>query len=174
MLTGLFSSNSTITSEESDRKFALLTSVKSNYYDKFEPILTQGTILLQNQDTFWLCIQPKCDSVRIIGNREFLMASLKLIQDSSKGFDFLIFHNGNYLHFEVNYSIYKTHFFKFKGNKDKVVRGLYENDKIIFKGETIMQWLGELKSDFAQYISNNFASYLSRVGMDHSEWLRRS
>jgi hypothetical protein len=35
------------------------------------------------------------------------------------------------------------------------------------------EWLGELKSEFAQRIAHRFASGLSRVAVDNSEWLRR-
>ena len=52
------------------------------------------------------------------------------------------------------------------------------------RGEEIAKWyfidtfgmrfdyLGELKNDFAQGIANNFASQMSRVATNHSEWLR--
>jgi hypothetical protein len=36
------------------------------------------------------------------------------------------------------------------------------------------EWLCDLKSNHAQRIVNDFSAYLSRVGLDESEWLRRS
>ena len=38
---------------------------------------------------------------------------------------------------------------------------------------TQYDWLGELKAEFAQRIAHRFASGLSRVAVDNSEWLRR-
>ena len=38
---------------------------------------------------------------------------------------------------------------------------------------TRFDWLGELKAEFAQRIAQEFASGLSRVAVDESEWLRR-
>jgi hypothetical protein len=34
------------------------------------------------------------------------------------------------------------------------------------------QWLGELTSEHAQRVANEFAANISRVGLDESEWLR--
>ena len=34
-------------------------------------------------------------------------------------------------------------------------------------------WLSDLKDAHAQRVANNFASQLSRIGLDESEWLRR-
>ena len=36
------------------------------------------------------------------------------------------------------------------------------------------QWVLDLKEAHAQRIANNFAAQLSRVGLDESEWLRRT
>ena len=160
-------------SVESNFQFALLTSVKTNYNPKVEPLLTLGTILRKDDDSYWLCIQPKCDTVRIEKNRDFLLLSLKKMENYHDGFHFLTKHKKQYLLFKINYSIYKSQFYKFKANKNQTVRGVFENGKVLIKGNTIMEWIGELKNDFSQSVANVFASELSRVGMDHSEWLRR-
>ena len=173
-LTSYYSSNEDL-AKESDKKFALLTSVKSNYNSRFSPLLTQGSIIKKADNTYWLCIQPKCDTNKIIKNREFLFVALKIREEISN-FDFLLKIQDEYLYFKVNNNVYQSQFFNFKANANQEVRGTFENTKILFKGNTNppMEWVAELKSDFAQSISNQFASNLSRVGMDHSEWLRRS
>jgi hypothetical protein len=162
---------------ESDKQFALLTSVKSNYHSNLSPLLTQGTILYKRSDqTYWICIQPKCDTVRIEGNRDFLFLPLKVVTAHDK-FDFLLKIGNEYLYFKVVSTVYKSQFFAFKADANREIRGVFENGLIIMKKGTTqppLVWLGELKSDFAQSIANEFAANLSRVGMDHSEWLRRS
>ena len=162
-----------ILSERSNKNYAILTSVKSSYNRTTEPLLTQGTILKKKDNTYWLCLQPKCDSIRIENNRDFLLTPLKPVIDGNN-FDVILYIDGQYQHFAVNYSIFKAQFFKFKANRNQAVRGILENGKIVIKGETPMEWIAELKNDFAQSVSNNFAANISRVGMDQSEWLRRS
>ena len=36
------------------------------------------------------------------------------------------------------------------------------------------QWLGELKAEFAQSVAQSIATRMSRIGLNKSEWLRRS
>ena len=36
------------------------------------------------------------------------------------------------------------------------------------------EWVAELKNEYAQRIANDFAGSLSRVGVNESEWVRRS
>jgi hypothetical protein len=162
--------------KESNKKLALLTSIKSNYNSPIPPLLTQGSVVFKRSDnTYWLCIQPKCDTIRIEGNRDFLFLPLKMVNEGER-FDFLLKINSHYIYFRITQTIYKSQFFTFKANANREIRGVLDNDKIVFKGNTNppLEWIGELKSDFAQSIANQFASNLSRVGMDHSEWLRRS
>lgn len=169
-LTNLFAKDDT-EAEESNNLFAALTTIKSTY-NKNKPILTLGTILNHNNE-YWLCIQPKCDTVRITKSRGFLLALLNLVNKSNK-FDIVLKHANTYKYFKIDYSIYKTKFVNFKANWNQTVRASVENNKLIIGTNPKMDWLGELKSDYAQSISNIFGSNLSRVGMDHSEWLRRS
>ena len=41
----------------------------------------------------------------------------------------------------------------------------------IFNENQKLYWVCELKNDFAQLISNQFSTQISRVGIDHYEWL---
>ena len=157
---------------DSNRKLAMLTSVKSNYNDAYLPILTLGTVVYYSKE-YWVCITPKCDCTRIKKNRDLLFAPLKAVTPEDS-FDFILKSGESYQYFKVNYSIHQTRFFKLKGNADGAVQGVRDKEKILLKGESQLEWLGELKSDFAQSIANNFSAQLARVGMDHSEWLRRS
>jgi hypothetical protein len=172
VIADFYSASKTI-AKESNRQFALLTSVKTNYNSKVAPMLTQGSILKKTDNTYWLCLQPKCDAIRIENTREFFLASLKKIDNEQSKFDIIVFYKGEYLFFKVIYSIFKAKLLNFKANKNRTVRGVFNNGNILIMGNPNMEWIGELKNDFSQSISNNFAAGLSRVGMDHSEWLRR-
>jgi hypothetical protein len=175
IITQLYSQSAELASN-SNKQLALLTSVKTNYNPNVSPLLSLGSILKKEkgEDTYWLCLQPKCDAVRIEKTRNFLIVSLKKIEDENTKFDFLVIYQGATLFFKIDYSIYKTQFYSFKANRNKEVRGVFKNGKIVFEGNPDLEWIGDLKNDFSQSISNNFSTGLSRVGMDHSEWLRRS
>jgi len=59
---------------------------------------------------------------------------------------------------------------------DGPVTAKKDNDGAFFFAATDgtqYRWLGELKAEFAQRIAHHFASKLSRVAVDNSEWLRR-
>jgi hypothetical protein len=160
--------------DESNLQFALLTSVKTNYNINIEPVLTLGTILRSEKDnTYWLCMQPKCDSVRIENTRDFLFSPLIMTDVPGPKINFLVKHNGKYLFFKINYSLYKTKLVNFKANFNQTVKGVLQDGKVLIKGNPNFEWIGELKNDFSQSVSNDFSSEMSRVAMDHSEWLRR-
>lgn len=173
LITEFYSSTSEMAAA-SNRQFSLLTTIRTNYNPKVAPLLTLGSVVRKKDNTYWLCIQPKCDSVRIEKNRPFLFLPLKIIIDETSKFDLLVNYGGTDIFLKIVNAIYKTEFYSFKHDQNKEVRGVFADGKVSFIGPTIMEWIGDLKNDFSQSISNSFSVGLSRVGMDHSEWLRRS
>lgn len=160
-----------------DYKFAMLTSLKNNYgLLKIKPILTLGTIVMElNSDpetqSFWLCIQPRCDSVRLEDERSFPFLQLKKVEGADENFD-LVIQNGEYIKLKINYEPYKSKLFEFEPiNSDQVIRA---DGELIFKGkDRDFKWVSELKSEHALRVVHKFATNLSRIGLDESEWLRR-
>jgi hypothetical protein len=158
---------------QSNIKFAKLTTLKNRYLKFPKPILTLGVILkgtnISGEDEYWICIQPKCDSVRICETeRAFLFLSLS---QTDKG---EIIYSPD-IRFKVEYSIKKSKQFMFKPtiNKMVVVKGEEpENWFFLDSFGRRFEYLCELKNDFAQSIANNFAAQISRVAVNHSEWLR--
>ena len=57
-----------------------------------------------------------------------------------------------------------------------IVEAEQEGDAFYFKdiNDSKYTWILDLKESHAQRIANKFAAELSRVGLDESEWLRRS
>jgi hypothetical protein len=163
----------------SNIEFAKLTILKKRYLKFNEPILTLGVILkgttVSGEDEYWICIQPKCDSLRISEDenmhhgRSFLFLNLSKVDVGGE-----IISNTN-LRFKLNYDISKAKQYMFRPVK---------NGMILVRGEEPNKWffldsfgrrfeyICELKNDFAQNIANNFASKVSRVAVNHSEWLR--
>lgn len=175
--------------EALDREFAYLTTVSSFYKEK--PLLRFGTILkeITNPDktVYWLCVQPLCDCIRISKKRKFPLLKLKIFDEEKHNkFDFVLF-DEEYICASVVYKPFDTEFVEFKSNRTKVISSEKVNEEFIFKSvtekklingaerETVrtFRWLGELKFAQAQRISNQYASNISRVGLDESEWLRR-
>jgi hypothetical protein len=174
-LTNCFAKDQLI-AKKSNINYAILTSLKSFYNKDYLPILTKGAILKDDKTNgnYWLCIQPKCDSVRIdTVKRAFLF--LRLIKvNEDQNFDIAINED---VFLRIDYNIYKSQLIDFKKSDDGTVKISEVADEIRKykrKDNLLMVWIGELKSNYAQYISNRFAAELSRVGMDLSEWLRRN
>lgn len=160
--------------------FAKLTTIRSRYLDFNIPILTLGVIVkgitISGLDEYWICVQPKCDSVRIQEDenthcgRTFLFLS---ISKNDKG-EIIISSNEKY---KVNYNVKKLKQFMFKPTNNGMVsvyqKGLDNNESFFLDSSgRRFDYICELKNDFAQSIANQFASQISRVALNHSEWLR--
>lgn len=159
--------------------FSRLTTLKNFYLGNYVPILTQGTILkdenAKSNFRYWLCIQPQCDCVRIKTKKHpFLFLWLREVP--AENHHEIVLDKDTYL--KIIFTPFKAKFFSFEKNDEGVVKPTVEGDgKRIFARSDAgskLKWIGELKDDFAQAVSNDFAAKIARVGTDHSEWLRRS
>jgi len=164
-------------SPESNEQLAMVMAVKT-HYSSDPPKLTLGTVVSHEKDsvkTFWLCLQPVCDSVRIPGARGFPM--LRLSQSNDR-FGLVVKIDSAYVRLRVDPRPFKVRTVEFKADKNRqtVIATLDENGKYLFtsKGaEFQCQWIAELKFEQAQRAVNLFASQNSRVGLTESEWQRR-
>lgn len=166
--------------DQINKEFAKLTHHKSLFLPQnIQPKLTLGTILksTKRDESYFLCIQQKCDSVRLKNGeeRKFLFLPLTITTDK---FD-LITPNGIKLKLDKRSFSIRT--IKFAcSNDDGVIKGiLNDNLKFIFnqiyseEHDENFEWVLDLKDLHSQRIVTNFASILSRIGLDESEWLRR-
>ena len=170
-------------SQKLDYKFAILTSIKNRYGGDRNPILTLGTILKKESgdsdesEKYLLCIQPRCDCVRIEDNRNFSFLPLEKVRENVKSDIVVKIDDSNYEKMKINQKIYDLMHFKFSSNcgDDQIVRAEREGSDYIFEttDESRFKWISELKNQHAQRIANDFAASISRVGLDESEWLRR-
>lgn len=173
-LTNTFANNAD-EAKMSDIKFSILTTIKPRYLIS-DFTMTLGTILKEDRkESYWLCVQPKCDSVRITQKkRSFLLLKLNVVE-SQKKFHFVLKVADEFKFFKINYKIYDSQLVDFITHENGNVRSFESDSQIKFKrgDNKDMLWIGELKNDFAQNVSNSLAFELSRVGLDLSEWLRR-
>jgi hypothetical protein len=157
--------------------FAKLTHHKNVFLPQKEnPFLTLGTIVRStNTDNYYLCIQQRCDSLRINGIRKFLF--LPLVENG--GDTHVLVTNDKQL--QVAKSSYDIKTIKFEADENKrcvcskrIKDKILKIDKFVFTsihGEEY-EWVLELKELHAQRIVDAYCSQLSRVGLDESEWLR--
>jgi len=177
-------------SSTSNFVFAKLTHHKSLFKpNSKKPNLTLGVVLkgVKNPSKYWVCIQQKCDSVRIKKDQErkFLFLPLTPLEgDSQKTFHFLAPDDTKLALTKTSYQI-KTVKFKNNGNEGVIVaesdevkytfKPLYSEGHANYKPEIDedFEWVFDLKDLHSQRIAQEFASQLARVGLDESEWLRR-
>ena len=158
--------------DESNIEFAKLTHHKNVFLPKKnKPLLTLGTIIrcIANNN-YYICIQQRCDSVRINGDRRFLFLPLDPDEEH-----YSIIINKN-LKFKINPKAYaiKTIKFKVADNEQAIYATKNPEGKYIFTSiyPDKYEWVIDLKEMHAQRILNNYCAELSRVGLNESEWLR--
>lgn len=166
--------------EESNRQFATMMHVKTRYRGR-PPSLTLGTILSSKSDhctTFWICLQPKCDSVRIKERKSFPLVPMVQVKDQKCDFEIVVKHRGRWVLLRVPREPAEINMFTFEpddASKEQVTATLNEStwNFIPIEGPSF-EWVAELKDEHAQRITNEFAASFSRVGVTVSEWVRKS
>ena len=168
-----------------EHKFAVLTTLKSDYRSESNPpALFPGALLKETLSAdeseksfkYWVCIQPMCDCVRIEVTRSFPLLELEQAADNGK-FEIVLPEGKSFVHMNVVYRPYRSRMEDFDPSTDSsmMVRGNFLADGIYFtaKNGTHYKWIGDLRFEQAQRIANKYAAELSRVGLNESEWLRR-
>lgn len=161
-----------------DKKFSILTHHKSLFIPNSSiPKLTLGTVVKSSTiaDSFYICIQQKCDSVRITNGseRKFLFIPLTV---SLNRFDIITPDGVKLRRVKDSFSIRTI---KFVCNNDNgVIKAEKESEtnKYFFKQkyeDEQFEWILDLKDLHSQRIIIDYTTQLSRVGLDESEWHRR-
>jgi len=162
---------------EIDQKFSILTHHKSLFIpNNTIPKLTLGTIIrsTNNGNNYYICIQQKCDSVRISKDDERKFLFIPLVISDNK-FDILTPDGIKLKKVKDSFSI-RTIKFVCKDDKGVIKAELDEKGSFIFKqkyDDENFEWILDLKDLHSQRIIIEYTSQLSRVGLDESEWHRR-
>ena len=167
--------------DRSNRQFARMMHIKTRYGSS-RPSLTLGTILFSESDgctTYWICLQPRCDSVRNRDPRAFPMVPLKHKKDQRCDFGIVVWHCNSWVLLSVPLSPSEINMFIFHPNDQPSGQvTATQGESSVWKMQTTdgltFEWVAELKNEYAQRIANDFAGSLSRVGVNESEWVRRS
>lgn len=174
-------------SDDSFFKFASLAQLRVPLpHDKnLNPYLSLGTILKcveyidgKNDTRFYLCIQPKCDSVRLKASRFFLflplvkLASIDIRKMAKSDIDIIV--NKDYC-FKIDIHAYDVIKIEFVPNSCDRVQAIKTNGEYVFHdiSNNVYHYLGELAETYASREVNRFAAQLGRIGIDEFEWLRQ-
>lgn len=160
--------------------------------DEPQPTIKQGSIVKmtyqQNIDgeikdayKYYVCMQPLCDSVRIQNITNFIFLEIDAVNEGKDFTHLLKDSNGDFIRFKIKPSSKDIHIFRVVPDvttntvKTQYSAGEYKVKYITDNSqENFLVWLGELKTNIAQAISNKLAEQISRVGLDTNEWLRLS
>lgn len=146
------------------------------------PVLTLG-IILQSLDPlpesevfeFILCLQPKCDAVRLDalpGPRGF---SFVEIMECSSGYELVLPIENTYKTFNLPYKdlIIRTIRFPASDGRSVVAAEKFEGQWLFTDGSgKKWKWIAELREQNSLSLVNKIMSALTRVGLNQSEWLR--
>lgn len=162
-----------------DEEFALITILRS-YYEQRTRSLTLGTILKHHNSkelSYWLCIQPHCDCVRIESERDFPFLPLKALKQTDENFEILLKTENGFLKFSINRKPYDLKMIRFAPSSSETITMITANNHSgihYFQSTDAQeyQWVGELRAELAQKFAHEYATSLSRIGVNESEWLR--
>ncbi len=165
-----------------DRELALLMSTRSQYQAPL-PSLTLGTIVAEDIGTktnYLVCIQPKCDSVRLPKNgREFpFLPLIPVGRSNSDDFGYIVRDGETLVELQLSLKPHNSRKVHFKPTKSgQPIYALADQGRWLFKSllpnPISLRWVATLKPDHAQRVANDFGREITRVGLTESEWLRR-
>lgn len=161
------------TSKYDDSAFSELMTFRP-HYGAVPPKLTLGTIVFNSaSNSHWLCVQPKCDSVRLDTTQPFMFIPLK----EASSFDICMPQGESKpLKLQRERKVHLVKSYKFTPDEIGVVRARSRNGDYEFttSGSVKLMFVGQLRDDVAQDVAHRLATRLSRVGVNVSEWQRRS
>lgn len=145
------------------------------------PTLQLGTILksLRDESSYWVCIQPLCDSVRLEPDKATAFPMLKLEIPRENKFAMSVVSDGDddlrlVFTSKPHRDIRTVEFEPVNGNDKIHAVPQAETRNPVFtsvNGEVFL-WLGEFRQAHAQDIVNRFGHEISRPGLTEYEWLR--
>jgi hypothetical protein len=156
--------------------FAALLSIRTRYSAP-TPRLTLGTVMRTEQAataSYWVCVQPICDCVRLAKETAFPLLPLTAGGDS---FDLVLLTAGQpSLRLKLEAKPLNILMARFAPNTGArgVVEAVKDGTNWYFSdtSNTRYEWLAELKPHHALRVADIISGELRRVGLAESEWLR--
>ncbi len=160
-------------------RFASLMKMR-NVYTEEPPHLTLGTVLFRKRDgKYFLCLQPKCDSVRLRNNTPFPLLSLFVAQEQEK-YDLILKGEGKenkWICLVVRTKSRNLELPIFTPEAtSRMVLATKKAGRFSFKDDKKVEyrWVAAMKDEHALKVVSDLSSNLARPGPNDSEWLRRN
>ena len=161
-----------------DERLAWIMSFRT-VYNAPSPTLWLGTVVTtmeRDTERHLICLRPRCDCVRL--DEETLFIFLPLVKPRNMEEQLIVKFDNGFERLGIGFDPAGWILRKFEPAKaTRAVTATREEADNGFeftdtrdKGYT---WRGELKAEYAQRVAQTFATKLSRVAVDESEWLRR-
>ena len=160
-------------------RFASLMKMR-NVYTEERPHLTLGTVLFRKYDgKYFVCLQPKCDSVRLRNSTPFPLLSLTIVEEQDK-YDLILKGEGEEnewicLVVRTRSRNLELPTFTPEGTSGRVV-ATKKAGRFSFKDDKRVEyrWVAAMKDEHALKVVSDLSSNLARPGPNDSEWLRRN
>ena len=159
--------------DELDRRLAFMFNFRT-VTSATRPMLWLGTVLRENDELF-LCMRPRCDSVRLSETTTFLL--LPLIDPAKELIQFVVRTDTDVyqrlgVFMETDRWVLRQ-FVPWDGTE--AVMAEPEGERFFFTDvdRARLEFLGELRLEFAQQVAEHFSRKLARIPVNNSEWLRR-
>ena len=162
-----------------DPEFARLLSMRERYGTRL-PYLTLGTVLAKGANdalSYWLCVQPICDAVRVTKDRRFPLVPLRVVTGKQDGFDLVLVENAKIVRLKASTHPYQQDSPSFAPDSTfMTVQPTKKEDTMLFTTTDRVEYrfVGELKPDYAQRLLQQIGAQQNRIGVVESEWMRRS
>jgi hypothetical protein len=170
--------NSSAAADGSSDIFALRMATRT-LYTRPARILQLGTVVLFRGD-FMVCVQPRCDSVRIDPAEPrsfpFLPFEVADSEDSEHGFVVEDPVGARLVRLRLRSKPFAIRTFTFSADDSRSVRAREVKGRWNFyaTGSRRFQWVADLKPEFSQRVAVDLAAELARVGLTESELVRLS
>jgi len=160
------------------KEWSVLMFNKLQYGDRRSELRLGVVVRDSITGAFMLCMQPVCDSVRLNARTSFPFLPL---EEASGSADIVIRHSGAYHLLNVKLRFRDLVMVPFDPSSDapravKAVRPTASDSWRFVPASDdsrYLEWVTELRDNFAHKFANRFAESASRVGTDDSELFRR-
>lgn len=176
----LFTNNPTEGDSSADQ-FSMRMAVRT-IYSTPSRILRLGTIV-HHEDQYMVCVQPRCDSVRIKKDdlRSFPFLPFDMASERDSQYEMVVEctdPGSGLVRLRLRIKPYRLVGFPFLPEDTGKVEAKHSSDGRTWvfgdTSETTFTWVAELKPEFGQRVAVSLAAEIARVGLSESEQLRLS
>jgi hypothetical protein len=170
--------NSSADADASSDMFALRMATRT-LYSRPARVLQLGTVVLFKND-FLVCVQPRCDSVRIdpTDPRSFPFLPFDVADDNKTEHGFVVEHpdDSRHVRLRLRSKPFEIRTFTFPADDSRSVRAREIKGRWNFyaTGRRRFRWVVDLKPEFSQRVAVDLAAEIARVGLNESELVRFS